>query len=551
MVCSRISVWIVALTVLFPAQIAAQKEGSSIDRLVDRITTREHHEVETMRRYKPIIETYIQDVRSDKELGAVPIKDHYFIGVADLAKGEVLHSMESKGTPAKHLNPKELIAGSLAPSYVPAGFLEMAFVDPQGFNRHHYVFEYVHREFLGKVRCLVFDVTPAPNSGNGRFRGRIWVEDQQYTIIRFSGVFEPVIRQFGFYLHFDSWRENVGPGLWVPAYIYNGEEALSNTVLGHVSEKSQTRLWGYGRKNAVLPEEFSEMKVESANVTDEVDQSKDSTPLQQQDQFVGGGVENALVKLEHAGLVAPAGEVEKMLNTVVNNLVVTNSIEIQPEIQCRVLLASTLESSSMGHTILISRGLLDVLPDEPSLAAILAHEIAHILLDRTSVPTWAFADQLIFPDEESLRRFSFSESEDDEDAAAQKGLELLKQSPYKDRLASAALFLRALDSKSKELTALISPHLRTPAFFNDELLKMAPPLDPTSLEQVAALPLGSRIKLDPWSDHLELLKNKPVQIASSWEKMPFGLTPFYPYITRKGDTTIPVAAPQAKAPGGF
>ncbi len=551
MVCSRISVWIVALTVLFPAQIAAQKEGSSIDRLVDRITTREHHEVETMRRYKPIIETYIQDVRSDKELGAVPVKDHYFIGVADLAKGEVLHSMESKGTPAKHLNPKELIAGSLAPSYVPAGFLEMAFVDPQGFNRHHYVFEYVHREFLGKVRCLVFDVTPAPNSGNGRFRGRIWVEDQQYTIIRFSGVFEPVIRQFGFYLHFDSWRENVGPGLWVPAYIYNGEEALSNTVLGHVSEKSQTRLWGYGRKNAVLPEEFSEMKVESANVTDEVDQSKDSTPLQQQDQFVGGGAENALVKLEHAGLVAPAGDVEKMLNTVVNNLVVTNSIEIQPEIRCRVLLASTLESSSMGHTILISRGLLDVLPDEPSLAAILAHEIAHILLDRTSVPTWAFADQLIFPDEESLRRFSFSESEDDEDAAAQKGLELLKQSPYKDRLASAALFLRALDSKSKELTALISPHLRTPAFFNDELLKMAPPLDPTSLEQVAALPLGSRIKLDPWSDRLELLKNKPVQIASSWEKMPFGLTPFYPYITRKGDTTIPVAAPQAKAPGGF
>jgi hypothetical protein len=545
------SVWVVALTVLFPARIAAQKASLPIDRLVDRITTREHHEVETIRRYKPIIETYIQDVRSDKQLGAVPVKDHYFIGVADLAKGEVLHSMESKGSPAKHLNPKELIAGTLAPSYVPAGFLEMAFVDPQGFNRHHYVFEYVHREFLGNVRCLVFDVTPAPNSGNGRFRGRIWVEDQQYTIIRFSGVFEPVIRKFGFYLHFDSWRENVGPGLWVPAYIYNGEEALSNTVLGHVSEKSQTRLWGYGRKNAVLPEEFSEMKVESANVTDEADQSKDSTPLQQQDQFVGGGAENAFVKLEHAGLVAPAGDVEKMLNTVVNNLEVTNNIEIQPEIRCRVLLASTLESSSMGHTILISRGLLDVLPDEASLAAILAHEIAHILLGRTAVPTWAFADQLIFPDEESLQRFTFSESEDDEDAAAQKALELLKQSPYKDHLASAALFFRALDSKSKELTALISPHLRTPAFFNDELLKMAPPLDPTSLEQVAALPLGSRIKLDPWSDRLELIKNKPVQIASSWEKMPFGLTPFYPYITRKGDTTVPAAAPQPKAPGGF
>ncbi|MGB8543318.1 MAG: M48 family metalloprotease [Candidatus Acidiferrales bacterium] len=546
----RMSVWIAVLTVLLPARLAAQKPSSSIDLLVDRITAREHREVETIRRYKPIIETYIQDVRLDKQLGAVPVKDHYFIGVADLAKGEVLHSLETKGGPTKHLNPKELIQGSLAPSYVPAGFLEMAFIDPQGFNRHHYTFEYIHREFLGNVRCLVFDVTPAPNSGNGRFRGRIWVEDQQYTIIRFSGVFEPVVRQFGFYLHFDSWRENVGPNLWVPAYIYNGEEGLSNTLLGHVSEKSQTRLWGYGRKNAVLQEEFSEINVESTNVTDEAEQSKDSTPLQQQDQFVGGGADSALVKLEHAGLVAPAGDVEKMLNTVVNNLEVTNGVDIQPEIRCRVLLASTLESSSMGHTILISRGLLDVLPDEPSLAAILAHEIAHILLGRTSVPNWAFADQLIFPDEESLQRFSFTESEDDEDAASQKALEMLKQSPYKDRLASAALFLRALDSKSKELTALISPHLRTPAFFNDELLKMAPPLDPTSLEQVAALPLGSRIKLDPWSDRLELLKNKPVQIASSWEKMPFGLTPFYPYITRKGDTTVPAQVAPPKAPGG-
>jgi hypothetical protein len=29
------------------------------------------------------------------------------------------------------------------------------------------------------------------------------------------------------------------------------------------------------------------------------------------------------------------------------------------------------------------------------------------------------------------------------------------------------------------------------------------------------------------------------------------LTPFYPYITRKGDTTVPAATAQPKAPGGF
>jgi hypothetical protein len=228
---------------------------------------------------------------------------------------------------------------------------------------------------------------------------------------------------------------------------------------------------------------------------------------------------------------------------VVNNIEVTNNLDIQPEVRCRVLLVSTLEASSMGHTILISRGLLDVLPDEPSLAAILAHEIAHIILGRSTVPTWAFADQLIFPDEESLQRFSFSTSDDDEEAVSQKALDLMKQSPYKDRLASPALFLRELDAQSKQLTALISPHLRSPAFLNNDLIKIAPALEPSSLEQISALPIGSRIKLDPWSDRIELLKNKPVQLASAWEKMPLGLTAFYPFVTRKGDavSTSPTA----------
>jgi len=528
-----------ALTVALVPASAAQKQQLVIDKLVDRVTAREHQEVQTVRKYRPIIETYIQDVRLDQRLGYVPVRDHYFIGVADLAKGVVLHSMEGKEGPQKRLNPIDLLASAVTPTYIPEGFLEMIFIDPGGFDRRHYIFEYVRREFLGDVRCLVFDVTPAPNSGNGRFKGRMWVEDHQYTIVRFSGVFEPVVRNFGFNLHFDSWRVNAGPGLWLPAYIYNGEEGLSNTMFGHVSEKSQTRLWGYGRKNAALVEEFSEMKVESSNVKDELDQSKDNSPLQQQREFVNQGETRLLERLEQAGLVSPAGEVDKVLDTVINNIEVTNNLDNQPEIRCRVLLVSTLESSFTGHTILISRGLLDVLPDEPSLAAILAHEIAHILLGRSTVPTWAFADQLIFPDEDSLRRFSFSAGEGDEQAVSQRALELMKNSPYKDRLASAGLFLQQIDAESKQLTNLISPHLRSPAFLDSEFTRTAPALERASLDQIAALPLGSRIKLDPWSDQLALLKNNPVQLTSLSEKLPLGLTPFYPYITRKPDSDSP------------
>ena len=68
----------------------------------------------------------------------------------------------------------------------------MIYLDTTSFDRQHYQFDYVGREFLGEVRCLVFDLTPLPKSGNGRFKGRIWVEDQGFTIVRFNGVYTPV-----------------------------------------------------------------------------------------------------------------------------------------------------------------------------------------------------------------------------------------------------------------------------------------------------------------------------------------------------------------------
>ena len=82
----------------------------------------------------------------------------------------------------------------------------MIYIDNNGLDRSHYQFDYVRREFLGDVRCVVFDVTPLPKSGKGRFKGRIWAEDQNYTIVRFNGVYTPIAGINGFNLHFDSWR---------------------------------------------------------------------------------------------------------------------------------------------------------------------------------------------------------------------------------------------------------------------------------------------------------------------------------------------------------
>ena len=66
-------------------------------------------------------------------------------------------------------------------------------------------------------------------------------------------------------------------------------------------------------------------------------------------------------------------------------------------------------------------------------------------------------------------------------------------------------------------------------------------------DQVAALPLGGRIRLDPWSDRIELLKTKPVVIMSAQEKMPFEVTPFFPYLTRLSTTAPEKVASTAPA----
>ncbi|HEX6879350.1 MAG TPA: hypothetical protein VF135_03225, partial [Terriglobales bacterium] len=60
----------------------------------------------------------------------------------------------------------------------------------------------------------------------------------------------------------------------------------------------------------------------------------------------------------------------------------------------------------------------------------------------------------------------------------------------------------------------------------------APELAPKDVRQIAALPLGGRIKVDPFNNRVEISKNKPVAILSAREKMPFEVTPMFPYLTR-------------------
>jgi hypothetical protein len=521
---------------------------ATVDQAIDHLIAREHDEVATIRRFSPLIETYIQDMKTDKEMGAIPVKDHYFLGQADLSKGIVDNSMlgARKGK-FDAFNPISHMSGLFTSSYVPEGFLQMIYIDTGGFDRQHYQFDYVRREFLGEVRCVVFDITPLPKSGKGRFKGRVWADDQTFTIVRFNGVYTPIAGINSFNLHFDSWRLNVQPGLWLPAYIYSQESDLRDFFGGDIRFKAQTRLWGYNLKNVGRQEEFSEMTIESPTIQDQAAQSQDRSPIEAQREWQHVAEINVLDRLQRIGLLAPPGEVDKVLETVVNNLEVTNNLDVQPEVHCRVLLTGTLEMFSIGHTIVLSRGLLDVLPDEASLATMLAQELADIIVTKPSTDQWGFNDTTNVTTTEALAHFSFKDSPAQIQMANDKALELLKNSPYKDKLASAGLFLKQLDAQSKNLPALINPHLGNRVSLSSALLNAAPTLDPTKIDQISALPVGARIKLDPWNDHVELVKAKPIPLLSAREKMPFEVTPFMPFLTHFQKPGTGISADPTKA----
>jgi hypothetical protein len=522
---------------------------TTVNQAIDRMIAREHDENATIRRYNPIIETYIQDMKPDKDMGAIPVKDHYFLGQANLSKGVVDNSMldKKKGKMAE-LNPLSHVSDYFTTSYVPEGFLQMIYLDTDYFDRQHYQFDYAGREFLGEVRCLIFDVTPLPKSGKGRFKGRVWVEDQGFTIVRFNGVYTPIAGINSFNLHFDSWRLNVQPGLWLPAFVFSQESDLKDFLGNHVRFKAQTRLWGYDLRNTGRQEEFSQLTIEAATaITDQAATQQDRSPIEAEREWQHQAEINVIDRLQRTGLLAPPNEVDKILETVVNNIEVTNNLDIQPEIRCRVMLTQTLESFSIGHTIVLSRGLIDVLPDEASLATMLAQELAQIIVTKPSTDQWGFNDTTNVSTVEALNHFSFRDTPADIQAANAKAIELLKNSPYKDKLGPASLFLKQLQAESKQLPALINPHLGNAVSLESALAASGPALAPEKLDQISALPIGARVKLDPWSGRVELLKSKPVALLSAREKMPFEVTPFMPFLTRYQKPGSSVTADPAKA----
>jgi hypothetical protein len=531
--------------------------------LVQKAIGQEKVLIKAIQERTPLVETYIQDTQPDAKLYEVPIDDQYMLSRVDFGRGffDKSYAMKSE---AKH----GFFKGSLAAitgltkalgldkrfTYNPNGFMQMMFLDPTGFDEQHYVFSYVRREFLGGVRTWVFDVHPKV-TGMGRFYGRIWIEDQDGNVVRFNGTYTGPKSEDDsrYYFHFDSWRMNVQPGVWLPVAIYVEETDRGDSGKKQIGLKAQTHFWGYSLKLPTRDSENVSMKVEDA--VDKSDDSQDVSPLQATRAWVQQAENNVIDRLEEAGLVAPltqSGYETTILDQIVVNLAVPNNLAFSSPVHCRVLLTNTVEATTVGNTILISKGLIDTLPNEESIASVVAFELAHVALGHHIDTRYAFNDRLLFPDESTFQKISMNHTDPDNVDAAKKGQEYLEASMYKDKMPSAGLYWAQLVDRGKVLKALNTPRLGDSLLKTDgtawmaDLSHAAPKIEWDDLAQIPALPLGSWLKTDPWDDKVHMLNAKRYAPMNARDKMPFEVTPLYFKLQRYDEAKLN-AAPAAPA----
>jgi len=531
------------------AQTPSRAGQVKADDIIDRMSKAERAVLARLSTSHPLMEVYIQNVAPDEARGWVPTDDNYFLGQLQIDDAPTLRPFgqreQQRGVMLRIMSSTRNLGDA---------FAAMAAPDWQVLDRKRYEFTYVRREFLGESRCFVFDVRPLRDGKQG-FVGRIWIEDRDYNLVRFNGAnrgseetMSGVLkRKLSF--HMDGWRVNVAPGVWVPSYVYSEETDLNSAPSSKSDSKpssdskrqarfkSQTRIWGYQAQNADRTGSLTTIRIDEPNVADTTDGAAQLSPVLSQRRWEQEAEANVLERLEAIGLLAPAGEADKVLETVLNNLVVTNTMNLERPLHARILLTSPLESFTVGHTIVLSRGLIDVLPDEASLATMLSHELSHVALGHQLIDTkFSFADRLMVSDSELLETLRFRRTPKEEAAADEKVIELLGKSPYRDKLADAGLFLRTLSEQAKQLPRLIQPHIGDYMAANGQmtrladLMQQAPPLMPDSLEQIAALQLGARLVVDAWSGRVALDRSPAVPLMSVREKMPFAVTPLMPVI---------------------
>ena len=550
-----------------------RKPTAAQNALIDKAIVREAVTIKEVKTRIPLVETYIQNMKPDPVMFQTPESDQHFLNRVDFgkvigneaySKGQPVGSGEKKGMMTRFKESLGAVTGlskSLHLQYNEGGFVRMILIDTQGpnsdgFNRTNYKFAYVRNDFLGTVPTMVFDVTPI-KSGGGKFFGRIWIERNEGNIVRYSGELEGGQSDIREFFHFESWRTNIQPGLWLPTSCYI-EETDPKSPTHVLKMKAINHIWGYSLK--VPPAEDDQTSVDVAGAENQAgDQATDLSPLAAQRQWVQEAEDNVLDRLYTAGLVDAPSDFDDTLATLANNILGYNQIATSRPIRVRTLLTEPLESVSIGNTILLSKSMIDTaaVPTQDgaqlmgNLYSMLAFQVAHIILGHRIDTKYAFSDRLLFPSNSAFQRLPMGHTAADNTEAAKKAMDLLGEKDLEQYQQYFSLYLQQLKARQNGLKALTTPQIGDSlektdgTFWMQAIVGKGPKLDDKDLKQQAAMPLSAYLKFDPWTDKVIQMKTAFEPLLSQRDKMPFEITPIYMKLSYYVAPAPPVAAPPA------
>lgn len=551
-------------------ELPAAKLTPSQNQLIDKAITREKDVIKVLKERAPLVETYIQNMRPDNQLVQAPESDQHFLGRVEFGRiigGEQFDINEATSKGVTHgkfgffRHSASFLTGlgdNLHMNFSSVGFIQMLLMDSNDFDRQHYQFGYVRNEFLGNTPTAVFDVAPLGKNKTGRFFGRIWVETQGGNVVRFNGNFAGSDRDSREYYHFDSWRTNIQPNLWLPTSFYV-EESDPKSPNRSLKFKAINHIWGYSLK---VPQKESEnTSMEVVGATDVSNEAQDVSPLGAQRAWVQQAEDNVVERLYQSGLLDAPSEFDKTLEALATNILAYNNITLSKPIRVRTMLTEPLESLAVGNTIILSKSLIDttaVLSQDGAqqmgnLNALLAFQLAHIILGHRLDTKYAFNDRLLFPAESVFNRIPMHHTAEDNEAAAKKAIELLNAKELVGGQQYFGLYLQQLQQRVKPLKSLNEPMLgdglvksdNDPTFWLQPLIAKSPKLNMADLKQQAAMPLSSFLRRDPWTDQLITLHTAFEPLLSPADKMPFEVSPVYiklSYYKPPTETTAPPAA---------
>jgi len=233
----------------------ASHKPSNFEEFVSAAIAQEQRLTKLMRNFKPIVETYIQEQKADPDLLTSPKDDLYFLSRVRL-NGNELDVREFETRERAKLERTRLLRRVKEPTFAAEDFAQAIFPDLGHFDRQNYEFKLVRWEMVNEVRCIVIDVTPRQGADNRGYMGRLWVEDQDNNVVRFTGTY--TARGYSKHpFHFDSWRLNTLGSMWMPAYIYSQESDPNDPASHGLWFKAQTRIWGYDLQQAGDHHEYS------------------------------------------------------------------------------------------------------------------------------------------------------------------------------------------------------------------------------------------------------------------------------------------------------